>query len=187
MPWNFKKKLLSRYKIFVFHFVFSLSQMHCVFSLTAIEWVMMSSAELFIAQLFFLAGFFISKRLDGISTIHSVRRSQKRKLWSVVIVFEVRTVWGGKLLWKTWSKGWEILLQNNICLHILEPVLLSLLEIQLCDVEWFLWCPWVVRGMGIGFEYWCGSRAQVKSWRQQFVIFPFYYIEAVVSSMATWW
>ena len=88
--------------------VFSLSQMHCVLSLTtAIEWVMMSSAELFIAQLFFLAGFFISKRLDGISTIHSVRRSQKRKLWSVVIVFEVRMVWIGKILWKTGSYSYH--------------------------------------------------------------------------------
>ena len=92
-----KKKLLRRYNIFVFHSVFSLLRIHCVLLLAAIEWVMMSSAELFIAQLFFLAGFFISKRLDGISTIHSVRRSQKRKLWSVVIVFEVRMVWEGKI------------------------------------------------------------------------------------------
>ena len=87
------KFLFDRYDMPAFLSVFSLSQMQCVLSLTAIEWVMMSSAELFIAQLFFLAGFFISKRLDGISTIHSVRRSQKRKLWSVVIVFEVRMVW----------------------------------------------------------------------------------------------
>ncbi|KAF6033072.1 hypothetical protein EB796_008653 [Bugula neritina] len=58
----------------------------------AFVWVMMSSAELFIAQMFLLSGFFISKRLDRISTVQSVRTSQKRKLWGLVAVFEITAI-----------------------------------------------------------------------------------------------
>ena len=50
----------------------------------------MSSAELLIAQMFLVAAFFISRRLDNIGTIQSVRTQEKRRLWSVVLIFEVR-------------------------------------------------------------------------------------------------
>ncbi|KAK3600492.1 hypothetical protein CHS0354_007872 [Potamilus streckersoni] len=52
-------------------------------------WLELSSAEFLIVQLFCVAGFYITRRLNEISTLDSVRRTQKRDLWCIVIVFEV--------------------------------------------------------------------------------------------------
>lgn len=52
-------------------------------------WLELSAAEFTIVQLFCVAGFYITRRLNEISTLDSVRRSQKRDLWCIVIVFEV--------------------------------------------------------------------------------------------------
>lgn len=57
-------------------------------------WIMMSSAEFIIVQLFCVAGFYITRRLNEISTLDSVRRAQKRDLWCIVIVFEISALVG---------------------------------------------------------------------------------------------
>ncbi|XP_045196759.2 uncharacterized protein LOC123551709 [Mercenaria mercenaria] len=57
-------------------------------------WIMMSSAEFVIVQLFCVAGFYITRRLNEISTLDSVRRSQKRDLWCIVVVFELSALIG---------------------------------------------------------------------------------------------
>ncbi|KAL4233612.1 hypothetical protein ACF0H5_008294 [Mactra antiquata] len=57
-------------------------------------WIMMSSAEFIIVQLFCVAGFYITRRLNEISTLDSVRRSQKRDLWCIVVVFEISALIG---------------------------------------------------------------------------------------------
>ena len=55
---------------------------HC--TVTEPYWLMMSSAEFLIVQLFCVAGFYITRRLNEISTLDSVRRAQKRDLWLYV-------------------------------------------------------------------------------------------------------
>ncbi|CAC5397647.1 unnamed protein product [Mytilus coruscus] len=52
-------------------------------------WLELSAAEFVTVQLFAIAGFYITKRLNEISTLDSVRWSQKRDLWCIVVVFEV--------------------------------------------------------------------------------------------------
>ncbi|KAL5009783.1 hypothetical protein ScPMuIL_012088 [Solemya velum] len=57
-------------------------------------WLMLSAAEFVIVQLFMVAGFYITRRLNEISTLDSVRWSQKRDLWCIIIVFEVSALVG---------------------------------------------------------------------------------------------
>lgn len=52
-------------------------------------WLELSGAEFVTVQLFGVAGFYITRRLNEISTLDSVRWSQKRDLWCIVIVFEI--------------------------------------------------------------------------------------------------
>ncbi|XP_005098641.1 uncharacterized protein LOC101853697 [Aplysia californica] len=52
-------------------------------------WLALSGAELVIVQLFAVSGFYITRRLNEISTLDSVRWAQKRDLWCIVIVFEL--------------------------------------------------------------------------------------------------
>lgn len=52
-------------------------------------WLELSAAEFVTVQLFAIAGFYITKRLNEISTLDSVRWSQKRDLWCIVVVFEI--------------------------------------------------------------------------------------------------
>ncbi|KAH9523168.1 hypothetical protein Btru_066001 [Bulinus truncatus] len=52
-------------------------------------WLALSGAELIVVQLFSVSGFYITRRLNEISTLGSVRWSQKRDLWCIVIVFEL--------------------------------------------------------------------------------------------------
>lgn len=44
-------------------------------------WLELSAAEFVIVQLFAVAGFYITRRLNEISTLDSVRWTQKRDLW----------------------------------------------------------------------------------------------------------
>ncbi|KAK6170233.1 hypothetical protein SNE40_018676 [Patella caerulea] len=57
-------------------------------------WLELSAAEFAIVQLFAVAGFYITRRLNEISTLDSVRWSQKRDLWCIVIVFEISAMVG---------------------------------------------------------------------------------------------
>ncbi|XP_013392844.1 uncharacterized protein LOC106160720 [Lingula anatina] len=41
-----------------------------------------------------LAGFYITRRLNEISTLDSVRRTQKREIWIVIIFFELSALFG---------------------------------------------------------------------------------------------
>lgn len=52
-------------------------------------WLELSGAEFATVQLFMVAGFYITRRLNEISTLDSVRWSQKRDLWCIIIVFEI--------------------------------------------------------------------------------------------------
>ncbi|XP_071113442.1 uncharacterized protein [Haliotis cracherodii] len=57
-------------------------------------WLELSAAEFVIVQLFAVAGFYITRRLNEISTLDSVRWTQKRDLWCIIVVFEMSALVG---------------------------------------------------------------------------------------------
>jgi hypothetical protein len=50
---------------------------------------MLSVADLSIVQLFAMAASCVTHRTEGISSLASVKGSQRRDLWSVIIVYEL--------------------------------------------------------------------------------------------------
>lgn len=55
-------------------------------------WLLMSGMEVILVQLFALAAVYITRRLNEISTLDSVRWAQKRDLWCIVFVFEFSAI-----------------------------------------------------------------------------------------------
>lgn len=55
-------------------------------------WLLMSAVEVVLVQLFVLAAIYITRRLNEISTLDSVRWAQKRDLWCIVVVFEFSAI-----------------------------------------------------------------------------------------------
>uniref|UniRef100_T1IQ11 Transmembrane protein n=1 Tax=Strigamia maritima TaxID=126957 RepID=T1IQ11_STRMM len=53
------------------------------------DWIMLSIVEFLVVQLFMLAGIYITKKINAVSTVDSFKRAQKRDLWSVIAAFEV--------------------------------------------------------------------------------------------------
>lgn len=56
------------------------------------QWIFLSFAELLAVQLFMVAGIYITKKLNQISSDEAFKNSQKRNLWSVITVYEVSAV-----------------------------------------------------------------------------------------------
>jgi len=56
------------------------------------EWLFLSVVELLSVQLFLIAGIYITKKLNQISSDETFRNSQKRDLWSVIIVYETSAI-----------------------------------------------------------------------------------------------
>lgn len=50
---------------------------------------MLSAADFLGVQLFLLAGVYITKKIDAVSTLECVKKTQKRNLWSIIFAFEV--------------------------------------------------------------------------------------------------
>ena len=51
-------------------------------------WFMLSVADLSIVQLFAVAAVYVTYRSEGVSSLASIKSSQRRDLWSVTIVYE---------------------------------------------------------------------------------------------------
>jgi len=49
---------------------------------------MLSVADLSIVQLFAVAAIYVTHRTEGLSSLASCKSSQRRELWSVIIVYE---------------------------------------------------------------------------------------------------
>ncbi|XP_033115039.1 uncharacterized protein LOC117115371 isoform X2 [Anneissia japonica] len=54
-------------------------------------WLMLSTVELVLVQVFLLSGIYITMKLNEVTTLESARRAQKRDLWCIIIVFEMST------------------------------------------------------------------------------------------------
>ncbi|XP_070580054.1 uncharacterized protein [Ptychodera flava] len=52
-------------------------------------WLLLSTVEFLLVQVFVLAAVFISKKLDSLSTLDTCRKALKKDLWGLVIVFEL--------------------------------------------------------------------------------------------------
>nr|CAD7267944.1 unnamed protein product [Timema shepardi] len=57
-------------------------------------WLMLSSADFVIVQMFVITAIYVTHRTDGISSLASFKSSQKRDLWTIVIVYEFSAVLG---------------------------------------------------------------------------------------------
>lgn len=55
-------------------------------------WLLMSVVEVIMVQFFALAGLYITRRLNEISTLHSVRWAQKRNIWCIVVSLEISAI-----------------------------------------------------------------------------------------------
>jgi hypothetical protein len=51
-------------------------------------WFMLSIADFSMVQLFTVAAIYVTHRTEGISSLASFKSSQRRDLWSVIIVYE---------------------------------------------------------------------------------------------------
>jgi hypothetical protein len=56
------------------------------------QWLLFSTSQLLVVQLFFAAVIYISRKLSQITTARSNRLSQKAQLWGLVIVYQLVTV-----------------------------------------------------------------------------------------------
>nr|XP_002734518.1 PREDICTED: uncharacterized protein LOC100378665 [Saccoglossus kowalevskii] len=52
-------------------------------------WLMLSTVEFVVVQVFFVAGIVITRKLNEVRQLDSARNAQKRDLWGLIIVFEV--------------------------------------------------------------------------------------------------
>lgn len=55
-------------------------------------WLMLSSADFVIVQVFIASAIYIHHRIEGISTLACFKSSEKRDLWSVVIVYDISAI-----------------------------------------------------------------------------------------------
>lgn len=58
----------------------------------AIQWILLSMAELLNAQFFLISGIFVTKKLNDVRTLDDMRNAKKRELWGSITVFEVTSI-----------------------------------------------------------------------------------------------
>ncbi|XP_028408368.1 uncharacterized protein LOC114530945 [Dendronephthya gigantea] len=58
----------------------------------AVQWILLSFAELVNAQFFLVAGIFVTKKLNDVRTLEDMRNSKKRELWGSIVVFEISAI-----------------------------------------------------------------------------------------------
>lgn len=57
-------------------------------------WLMLSSADFLGVQAFLIAGIYITRKINEISTLECVKKNQKKNLWSAIFAFEVSAIVG---------------------------------------------------------------------------------------------
>lgn len=53
------------------------------------EWLLLSSAEMFVVQVFLASGILITRELNNVSMLEDNRTAQKRDLWGIIFIFEL--------------------------------------------------------------------------------------------------
>lgn len=55
---------------------------------------MLSAADFIGVQLFLIAGLYITRKINEVSTLECVKKTQKRNLWAVIFTFEISAIVG---------------------------------------------------------------------------------------------
>jgi len=55
---------------------------------------MLSAADFTGVQLFFIAGIYITRKINNVSRLECVKKTRKRNLWTVIFAFEVSAIVG---------------------------------------------------------------------------------------------
>lgn len=55
---------------------------------------MLSAADFIGVQLFLIAGLYITRKINEVSTLECVKKTQKRNLWAVIFTFELSAIVG---------------------------------------------------------------------------------------------
>ncbi|XP_078582826.1 uncharacterized protein LOC144865746 isoform X2 [Branchiostoma floridae x Branchiostoma japonicum] len=100
------------------------------------EWILLSSMEFVLVQLFLVSGIYITKKLNKISTQAETRREQKRDLWGLIGVFElsatVTLVYDiNMLIWSDEDNGCSGVFLHTQWFYSLIYALLELLKFML--------------------------------------------------------
>jgi len=56
------------------------------------EWLILSSTEIVVVQVFMVSGVFITRELNNVRMLADNRAAQKRDLWGIIFIFEVSAV-----------------------------------------------------------------------------------------------
>ncbi len=68
--------------------------MQFISSLIEPYWIMLSAADFAGVQLFCIAGVYITRKINEVSTLECVKKTQKRNLWAVIFAFEISAIVG---------------------------------------------------------------------------------------------
>eukprot|EP00058_Branchiostoma_floridae_P001750 XP_002587238.1 hypothetical protein BRAFLDRAFT_101958 [Branchiostoma floridae] len=112
------------------------------------EWILLSSMEFVLVQLFLVSGIYITKKLNKISTQAETRREQKRDLWGLIGVFElsatVTLVYDiNMLIWSDEDNGCSGVFLHTQWFYSLIYALLYVCDSNLCVIypqlhtQWF--------------------------------------------------
>ena len=55
---------------------------------------MLSAADFILVQVFLVAGVYITRKINEISTLECVKKNQKKNLWSAIVAFEISAIVG---------------------------------------------------------------------------------------------
>ncbi|XP_057366300.1 uncharacterized protein LOC130687174 [Daphnia carinata] len=104
-------------------------------------WVMLSAADFLGVQLFLIAGIYITRKINEVSTLECVKKTQKRNLWAVIFAFEVSAITG--LVYDVTIKimGDEVVGCSGIFAHtqlIYSPVFFMFMIFKFCLPIWSL-------------------------------------------------
>ncbi|CAH1250180.1 Hypp8801 [Branchiostoma lanceolatum] len=100
------------------------------------EWILLSSMEFVLVQLFLISGIYITKKLNKISTQAETRREQKRDLWGLIGVFELSATITliydiNMLIWADEDNGCSGVFLHSQWFYSLIYALLELLKFML--------------------------------------------------------
>jgi len=104
-------------------------------------WLMLSTADFVGVQLFLIAGIYITRKINEISTLECVKKTQKKNLWSVIFAFEVSAIVGLAFDITVRLLGNEELGCSGIFAHtqlIYSPVFFLFMIFKFCLPIWSL-------------------------------------------------
>lgn len=104
-------------------------------------WLMLSAADFILVQVFLVAGVYITRKINEISTLECVKKNQKKNLWSAIVAFEISAIVGLAFDITVRVLGTEELGCSGIFAHtqlIYSPVFFMFMVFKFCLPVWSL-------------------------------------------------